>query len=271
MSSNSFTSRGDALKYDRSITTFDPTGRLLQVEYGIEATRRGGGSIVAIQCNNLGSCILVLVIREDGSSKAPTNHRQEGQETDAVATAVPGAAFHRSIPGLVQRIEDHLWFFGVGLSGDFRVLASTLRQQAVEHLIRYGECMTVREMAEGVANLQHQLTITPGARPLACTGIVIGVHPQTSIYRTDPGGGIEHCRWACAGKYEDQFSKLLEDQYENIRSMSSNDAIRTLASLYRDHCDRGGVRYSIDAWIFSPSANHRGRTHARCLFNIDSA
>ena len=218
------------LVYDRSITTFDPSGRLLQVEYGMEAARRGGS--IAAALTNDGN-ILVLVPSGASTQK-------------------------------VHRIDEHLWLFTAGLSGDARLPGSHLRMKNREHRLNYGEPMTVEEAAEEAASVQHEITRTAGASPLGCTAIVLGMDPTYKetgtprMFRTDPGGILEDCLYCCAGKDQAQGVVALEERYESIRSSSPVDAIRSFLATQLDQSYDEEASY--DLWLLTPQAGRRGKT-----------
>lgn len=147
-------------RYDRSITTFSPDGRLEQVEYGMEASLRGS-TVAAMQTPD-GICFLVK----------------------------------NSSHGKVHRLDHHLWLVTAGLSGDSRLLASVLRDSCQKLRLNFGEAPTVKEVARLAGQVQHELTRTGGRRPLGCTAIVIGIDPSSDeeslgtprLFQTDPGG-----------------------------------------------------------------------------------
>ena len=89
----------------RSITTFSSDGRLQQVEYGMEAARRGD-SVVAMKYN------------------------------DTICIAV-----HSS--DKVHRIDDHVIMVTAGLAGDGRMLASTVRLQCQQFRQATGEAPSI--------------------------------------------------------------------------------------------------------------------------------
>lgn len=109
-------------RYDRSITTFDQTGRLLQVEYGMEAANRGE-AVVAVWTE----AKIYVFVRNSSSQK-------------------------------VHRLDENIFLFSAGLSGDARALASSLRSSSQQHRLSYGEAPTVEQAARHAASLQHQLT-----------------------------------------------------------------------------------------------------------------
>jgi len=93
---------------------------------------------------NEGCCLLVLV-------------------ATAASTSTAGSSVTSRTHGVVHRVNDHVWLFTAGLSGDARALASHLRTARQQHRLQIGEAMTVREAAERVAQVQHELT-TMGER-----------------------------------------------------------------------------------------------------------
>lgn len=226
-------------RYDRSITTFDPTGRLLQVEYGMEAARRGES--VAAALTDDGS---IMVLTASSSQK-------------------------------VHRIDDHLWLVTAGLSGDARLLASHLRTRSRQHRLSYGEAMTVKEMAEETASVQHELTRKGGARPLGCTAIVLGMDPsyasigRARMFRTDPGGMLEDCLFGCAGKNQERVVSTLEKNYDGIRSGTLSNSIRSFLDSYLESAD--DEEESHELWVFSPREGHRGKTKATCFLGLKGA
>jgi 20S proteasome alpha/beta subunit len=234
--------------YDRSITTFDPTGRLLQVEYGLTATMRGESISAVLQDDG---SILVLVSRPANNGIAPKVHR----------------------------IDEHLWLFTAGLSGDSRFLASRLRSMCRKHRSFYGEPMTVEEAARDVSHVQHLLTRQAGYRPLGCTAIVVGMDFTSSnreagmarIFRTDPGGILEDCLYCCAGKDQERHMITLRKTYDSIRTCNTFDSAQLLLSSFREDllaAEQGPAGF--DLWLFRPKGNRRGKAHTTCFLDIGS-
>ena len=232
--------------YDRSITTFDPSGRLLQVEYGLEAASRGESVTAVLQDDG---SILVLLSR-------PTN---------SAATSAK-----------VHRIDEHLWLFTAGLSGDARVVASYVRSECRRHRLSYGEAMTVEEVARAVADIQHELTRTAGARPLGCTAIVVGTDPTykvagtSRIFRSNPGGILEDCMYCCAGKDQERLMSKLRESYDRIRKSETKDAIRELLSVRKSSAENYEEAAGFDLWFFWPDARRRGKTQTTCFLDVGS-
>ena len=228
-------------RYDRSITTFDPSGRMLQAEYGMEASNRGES--------------VAAVLTKQGVVVAVRNSSQQK----------------------VHRIDDHIWLVSSGLSGDSFALASMLRLECQQHKISFGEPATVEEIARKAADTQHLLTRTGGARPLGCTAIIVGIDPQESpaLFRSDPGGILEDCLYCASGKDNDQLlsslANLYDDQIKTTARPDDDTIVKTVSKLVAtmaaatDDEDNG---VPVDVWIMQPSLGRRGEMRATCLLNL---
>lgn len=225
-------------RYDRSITTFDQTGRLLQVEYGMEAASRGE-SVVAVWTEGA----IYVLVKNSSSQK-------------------------------VHRIDEHLWLFSSGLSGDARALASSLRSSCQQHRLSFGESSTVQQVAREAASLQHQLTRTGGARPLGCTAIVVGIDPSSSeaagemrVFRSDPGGTLDDCLYCAVGKDGGRLMNEVAKRYDGFESTTQAATVKELLSVMTAVSEESAV----DVWILEPDSKRRGKTLARCLKNVKVA
>lgn len=231
-------------RYDRSITTFSPDGRLQQVEYSMEASRRGD-PVIAMTCGNI-TCIAV-----HSSDK-------------------------------VHRIDDHLLLVTAGLVGDGRMLASTLRSHCQQFQQQTGEAPTVREAARIAADLQHMLTRTPGARPLGCTAIMAGHNhggkSPLALFQTDPGGILEECHFCAVGKGQEKAMMALESLSKKLQSGSKKEdgalavdriqLIQGVAEVALETFRDKDSPPHVDVWILESDAKRRGGLHLQCIQKI---
>lgn len=183
--------------YDRVLTDFSPEGRLSQVEYGLEAARKGSTIVAAVLPQ--GVCWMV----QEGSTSSNT------------------PSF-----GKVHRLDHHMWLVTAGVSGDARTLAQQLRRYCQQHRLQYGETPTSKQVAEFAGSWQHQLTLSGGVRPLGCTALVIGLDEGGSttpmVYQTDPGGVVERVESFCAaGKSKDAVAKPMASLLEELQGKAN--------------------------------------------------
>lgn len=226
--------RPAAPRYDRSITTFDPSGRLLQIEYGMQAANRGVNVLAALSCDDS----LCLIVEQSSAHK-------------------------------VHRIGDHIWLVTAGLTGDARSLASALRSYYQRHRIAFGQVPTTGEIAKYAASLQHQLTRMGGTRPLGCTAMVLGIDEvdgrcSPRLFRTDVGGILEDCLYCAAGRDQARLDKALG---EELTEESTNDALQTMLLLLKLVAKVDKDR-KVDVWLLKPSKKRRGNTHAICMKDV---
>lgn len=226
-------------RYDRSITTFSPDGRLEQVEYGMEASLRGS-TVTAMQ-NREGICFLVK----------------------------------NSSLGKVHRLDHHMWLVTAGLSGDARLLASALRDACQKFRLNFGEAPTVKEVAQLAGRVQHELTRTGGRRPLGCTAIVIGIDPPYDeeslgtprLFQTDPGGIVEECTFCAAGKGRVAAMKTLGNLVDKEPSQCIIELAAQMTKRVLKEVDDPEDQ-AVDVWTIKPHAFRRGGMQATCYRNI---
>jgi len=168
-------------KYDRSITTFSNDGRLLQVEYGMEASNQGH----AVAClefewkspdgkcrvSAVGVALVVEEKNDDGENDALSI--EEDKEITEKHTLTNTFISTEK----VHRIDDHCLLITTGLVGDGRAVAQNARMSCQRLRLTYGETPTMTEISNEMSKIQHQLTRTAGARPLGVTTTFIGVDP----------------------------------------------------------------------------------------------
>mmetsp|Transcript_8449 Transcript_8449/g.15936 ORF Transcript_8449/g.15936 Transcript_8449/m.15936 type:complete len:357 (+) Transcript_8449:55-1125(+) len=218
--------------YDKQVTTFDPQGNLLQLEYAQRAASRGSFGLFF----HLGDCIIAVL---ESSSVKERN---------------------RSL----FRIHDGMLAKMTGLQGDSRVLAKYLLQNALQMEWMEGQiheplsCVRVKQIADICAEVQHSLTTRPGARPLAVDAVLFGIdgieeHSSSNssissssgrgnvlrnklgLYKCHLSGVVDACKFCIVGN-------IMSDR------VLYQDAIQQLDGLYTD-C-------TLSSGNSSPSSNN---------------
>src|SRR5271157_279513 len=204
--------------YDRSITSYSPDGRLFQVEYAIEAVRRG---TTAIGCRNSEAVILAVEKRPQPLQEAA------GAEK-------------------IFKIDDHVAAAIAGLTADARVLVDEARVEAQVSILSYDEKIQVEECTRVICDKAQLYTLNAGARPYGVSFLIAGIDPikGPQIFMTDPSGAYWGYRAVAIGAGAQNAKDFLEKEYQD--EMSTEDlkvlTIRTLQKvmdeeLKPDKCD----------------------------------
>ncbi len=175
------------IRYDRAITIFSPQGRLLQVEYALQAVKRGG-TIIGITCPQG----VVL-----------------GAEKTAEDT-LRSSGFSRKL----YKIDEHLGAAVVGLESDSRRLVDEARTYAQSNRLMYDEPIDVEIIAKRIADLKQTYTQHAGMRPFGVSTLLGGVDKFGSrLFATNPSGTHKSFKAHAIGAGSETALKRLEEEY----------------------------------------------------------
>jgi proteasome alpha subunit len=178
---------GGQVKYDRALTVFSPEGRLFQVEYALEAVRRGTLA-VAVKTKD---CVCLAA-----EIKIPSNL------IDA-----------DSIDKLFQ-VDEHIGVAISGLHADARTLINYARVQAQSFRLTYDEPVRLNMLVKSLADIKQQYTQFGGIRPFGCALFFIAIDPAgPQIYTTSPSGIYRAFKAYALGSGEATARDYLKENY----------------------------------------------------------
>ena len=204
--------------YDMAITQFSPEGRLFQVEYAIEAVRRGTTSIV---CRNSNSVVFTV------EKKSSELQEIIGSEK-------------------IFKVDDHIGVAIAGLTADARVLVDRARVQAQVNILNYDETISVKDSTLNICEYLQLFTQNAGVRPFGVSFLIAGIdsNGQASLYLTDPSGAMWGYKAFAIGSGATEARAYLDENYKE--DISDEDLkllpLRTLKELMgenlsKDTCD----------------------------------
>lgn len=147
-------------QYSYSLTTFSPQGKLIQIEYALEAVNRGTSSIGIKAVNG-------VVI---ASAKK-------------IAPLVDESTVER-----ISKITENIGAVYSGLSPDFRVIVKKARKEAEKYKMKFNEEPSAQTLAAFIGSLMQEYTQAGGVRPMGCSTLICGYgrnKKQTSISSND--------------------------------------------------------------------------------------
>jgi len=199
--------------YDRAITIWSPDGRLYQVEYAMEAVRRGS--------------ITLGIKTEDGIVLAA--------EVRSMALLEESSRGYK-----IVAVDDHI---GVSFSGwfsDARVLIDKARYYAQVHRLLYDEPIEVELLARKICDILQIYTQHGGVRPFGVALLIGGVDftgPQL-IY-VEPSGTYYRFLAHAIGTGAEELRGLLEKNYR--KDLHLDEAV-TLAVRSLNKVIEGGLK-----------------------------
>ncbi|TFF99180.1 MAG: archaeal proteasome endopeptidase complex subunit alpha [Promethearchaeota archaeon] len=193
---------GGKVKYDRAITVFSPEGRLYQVEYALEAVRRG---TLAVAAKSEDAVCLAAQI----NISSPL---MDADEIDKIF-----------------QVDQHIGVAISGLHADSRALIDYARVQAQSFRLTYDHPVRLGMLVKDVADVMQQYTQYGGIRPWGCALFFIGYDTDgTQIYTSSPSGIYRSFKAYALGKGEATAREYLRNNY------SKNLEFKDLAQLTLD-------------------------------------
>jgi len=208
---------GGQVKYDRALTVFSPEGRLFQVEYALEAVRRGTLAVAAKSNENV--CLAAQI-------KIPSKL----MDAD-------------SIDKLFQ-VDDHIGVAISGLHADSRMLINYARVQAQSFRLTYDEPVRLNMLVKTLADIKQQYTQFGGIRPFGCALFFIAIDASgPQIYTTSPSGIYRSFKSYALGSGEATAREYLTENYK--KDLSFEELIKLTLNALKESIDEEATKENI--------------------------
>jgi 20S proteasome subunit alpha 2 len=215
--------------YSFSLTTFSPSGKLVQIEYALNAVLAGATSL-AIKT----AAGVVLATEKKAPSKL-----------------VDEATLHK-----VSSLDTHVGVVYSGIGPDARVLVKRGRKYAQTYRRTYGEAVPVREIVRELAAVMQEYTQSGGVRVFGVSLLVAG-HDALGphLYQVDPSGSYFAWKASAIGKNMVNAKTFLEKRYSS--EMELDDAVHTAILTLKEGFDGQMTHENIELGIVGRDGKFR--------------
>ncbi|XP_064230571.1 proteasome subunit alpha type-2-like [Aotus nancymaae] len=185
--------------YSFSLTTFSPSGKLVQIEYALAAVAGGAPSVGIKAANGV-----VLA----------TEKKQKSILYD-----------ERSVHK-VEPITKHIGLVYSGMGPDYGVLVHRARKLAQQYCLVYQEPIPTAQLVQRVASVMQEYTQSGGVSPFGVSLIICGWNEgRLYLFQSDLSGAYFAWKATAMGKNYVNAKTFLEKRYNE--DLELEDAIHT--------------------------------------------
>lgn len=182
-----------------SLTTFNSSGKLVQLEYALTAVSKGKISLGIKATNG-------VVIATETKVPSPLVD-PETQEKISFLSSNIGTAYS-------------------GMGPDFKLLSTRARKEAQQYYLTYKEAIPVAQLVHETASVAQEFTQAGGVRPFGCSLLIAGYDDNgPQLYQVDPSGAYWAWKASAIGKNSQNAKTFLEKRYSE--ELEVDDAIHT--------------------------------------------
>jgi len=206
--------------YSFSLTTFSPSGKLVQIEYALARVASGGTSL-AIKAKNG----VVLATEK----KLPSLMDETSIQKCSMLTENIGVVYS-------------------GMGPDSRVLVRKGRKKAQKYFRVYKEPISTGQLVRELASIMQEFTQSGGVRPFGVSLLIAGFDSQgPQLYQVDPSGSYWAWKATATGKNMVNAKTFLEKRYSDELDLeyAIHTAILTLEEGFEGEMNEHNIELAI--------------------------
>ncbi|KII66606.1 Proteasome subunit alpha type-2 [Thelohanellus kitauei] len=230
-------------RYSFSLTTFSPSGKLVQIEYALAAVSLGSAT-VGIKASN------GVVLLSDKKQKSFLYDE--------------GAIFK------LEAINDTVVIGYSGLGPDFRLIVRKARKMASSYKLFYGVDISAHVLTQRLSNLMQEYTQSGGVRPFGISLLVVGIDDgKPVLFQCDPSGAYFAWNAAAIGRNQAAAKTFLSKRYKN--DLELEDAIHLGIMTLKECVDGLITPENVEIAICSPTSGTKLLSRTSVKEYVDSA
>lgn len=212
-----------------SLTTFAPSGKLMQVDYALNAVAAGPTSL-GIKAKN------GVVI--------------------ATEKKITSILVDESTVEKISSCTNNIGMTYSGMGPDFRVLVKRGRKTAQAYFLEYKDPQPVSQFVRDVAGVCQEFTQSGGVRPFGVSLLVAGFDDSgPNLWQVDPSGSYWAWKASAIGKNSSNAKTFLEKRYDP--EMELDDAIHTAILALKIGFEGAVTEENIEIGIVDESREFR--------------
>jgi len=185
-------------EYSFSLTTFSPSGKLVQIEYALNAVTSTGKPALGIKARNG----VVLATEKKASS-----------------VLVDESSLRK-----IELLANHIGCVFSGMPGDYRAIISKGRKVAQAYYRTYRDPIPVSQLVRDVASMMQEFTQSGGVRPFGVSLLIAGFDDEgPHLFQVDPSGAYFGWKASAIGRDMQNAKTFLEKRFNS--DIEIDDAI----------------------------------------------